>query len=828
MTRPGFALRLLLRDWHSGELRLIVLALIVAVASLTTVGFFTDRIEQTIEIQATELLAADLVLSATAPVPASIGEQARRMRLQTTSVTAFRSVVVKEDRFQMAEVKAVAAGYPLRGELRVADRLFGEEYTPAGIPAPGEAWADSRLLQQLGVELNEQIELGATHLTLSRVLTFEPDRGGDIFNIAPRLMINRADVAATGLILPGSRVSYYLLLGGEAESVAAFRQWFEAQHGGGTVKIRGIRDARPELKTALERASQFLGLAALVSVALAGMAVAMSTQRYVRRHLDYCAIMRCIGATQGTVLSIYLLQCLLLALLCSVLGTGLGFLGQAGLASLMSGLVQGELPAPSAWPAVSGLLTGLITVCGFAMPQLLRLRAVSPMRVLRRDLTPVPVSSRLVYVLAILALALLLPWQSGDVSLSLYSFAGLLATGVALALAARGAIYLIRRLRLSGVVLRYGLANVSRRGGQSIAQVLGIGLGLTAMLLLFLIRTDLLENWRESLPAGTPNYFLINVQPDEVRQLGDFIFERGRLLTEFYPMIRGRLVRINDRPVSPEDYADDRARRLVAREFNLSFAEQMQGHNRLVAGHWWASGETGVFSVEEGIAQTLGIRMGDHLTYLVAGREVSAVASNLRWVEWDSFNVNFFVVSDPATLAGYPATYITSFYLPPAERLLLSDIVREFPSVTVFDVDAILTQVRQLMNQVIRTIEYVSGFTLLAGLIVLFAALQTTHDERLQESALLSSLGASRRQILGALLAEFLCLGLIAGLLAAFGATLVEWLLAHYVFNLTMSLNPVIWFFGPLLSMVLIGVGGVLGTRHVLSAPPMRVLRQGT
>lgn len=820
-----FSLRSLMRDWRSGELGIMVIALIIAVASLTTVGFFTDRIEQAMEIQATELLAADLVLSSTAPIPEPVIDKARLFGLVTSLSTTFRSVVVSSEKLQMAEVKAVQPGYPIRGVLRVSDHLFAEEHVTDEIPETGQVWLDSRLLQQLGLDIGDQIELGASALTVSKVLTFEPDRGGDIFNIAPRLLMNHADIGATELILPGSRVNFHLLLGGSAEQITGFRRWFEINHAD-NIKLRGIRDARPELKSALERASQFLGLAALVSIALAGMAVAMSTQRYVKRHLDHCAIMRCLGAAQRTVLLVYLLQCVILALLCSLIGSATGYAGQEGLASLMSGLVQGDLPKPSLQPIVTGLLTGIITVCGFAVPQLIRLRSVSPMRVLRRDLAPLPAASLVVYTMAIIALALLMPWQSGDLKLSLYSFAGLLGTALALVAAAKLIIIFIRRLNIRGVAFRYGLANVSRRGSQSAAQILGIGLGLTVMLLLFLIRTDLLENWSERLPSGTPNYFLINIQPDQVADLSNFIFAQGRVLTEFYPMVRGRLIQINDRNISPDQYQDDRARRLVSREFNLSFANAMQADNKLTDGNWWQPEEHGVLSVEEGIAKTLGIHKGDRLTYSVAGRKVSAMVKNLRRVEWDSFNVNFFVISSPKTLQGYPATYITSFYLPVTERVLLSAVVRQFPSVTVFDVDSILSQVRILMEQVIRTVEYVFCFTLLAGVIVLFAALQTTHDERVQESALMRSLGASRHQILSGLLTEFVCLGLVAGVLAAFGATLVEWILAHYVFNLSVMINPWIWLFGPLLSMVIIATGGLIGTRHVLTTPPMLVLRQ--
>ncbi len=523
---------------------------------------------------------------------------------------------------------------------------------------------------------------------------------------------------------------------------------------------------------------------------------------------------------------IYVIQVLLLALIGSTVGTVIGYVCQSGLAELMSGLVQNQLPPPSSWPILSGVITGIVTACGFAIPQLARLNLVSPMRVLRRDLQPLAVSGWVVYLFAVLALAALLPWQSGELSLSLYSLLGLILTSVLLVLTAGLCLRGLRKINAQGAALSYGLSNLPRRGSRSVAQIVGIGLGMTVMLLLFVIRTDLLVEWRDRLPAGTPNYFLINIQPDEVSSLSDYLFQQGKVLAEFYPMIRGRLVKLNDEPIDIESYSDERAQRLLSREFNLSFADHMQSHNKLVEGDWWQPGETDVFSVEQGIAETIGIKVGDQLTYNVAGSEVSGIVKNLRFVEWDSFNVNFFVMSDPQTLGDYPAAWITSFYLPSSDRKVLNEIVQRFPSVTVFDVDAILTQVRTLMERVIRTVEYVFLFTVLSGIVVLFAALQTTHDERRHESALLKALGAKHRIILHSLIIEFAVLGLIAGLLSALGASLVAALLAEFVFRMSFALNTSVFVIGPLVGVSIVIISGLLGTRRVLSTPPIAALRQ--
>lgn len=821
------SLKSLKRDWRSGELRLIAVAVVVAVASLTSVHFFTDRVRQATELNATELLAADLVLGSPAPIPADIINQARAVGLTTTITTGFRSVVVAGKKMHISEVKAVENGYPIRGKLRTSDTLFGKEQVADDLPEPGTVWADARLLQMLGLRVGDVLNLGASKLTVTRVLTYEPDRGGNFFNIAPRLLMNQSDLPATKLILPGSRVRYHLLVGGNGDAVRQFRREVEAGHQR-QLQIRSIRDARPEIKTALDRAEQFLGLAALVSIALAGLAVAMSAQRYASRHFDNCAIMRCLGTEQAAITKLYLVQLLILSVISSLVGCGIGYLAQKGLSVMAAGFVKHGLPAPSLQPIVTGLVTGIITVLGFAMPQILRLRNVSPLRVLRRDLEPVPIKSMTAYIVAICALALLTPWESGNSLLTMYVFLGMIATALALVIGTRLMIAWLNRLRSRvGVASRYGLANIARRKNQSISQIVGIGLGVMVMLLLTLIRTDLLENWRDSIPEGTPNYFLINIQPDEVDTLKSYLQQHGVETSYMNVMVQARLAAINGKPVNPEGYDNERSRRMADRNYNLTWDAKLPQSNRIVAGHWWNDRSDGrvELSLEQDIAQELGVTLGDKLTFTITGQKVTGKVTSIRWIDWDSFDVNFFVVANPGALDGFPGTWVTSLYLPPDKRPLMIDLVRVFPSVTIIDVDAILTQVRDIMDQVIRTVEFVFGFTLLAGVVVLLAALQTTHDERIYESALLSSLGANRKQILSSLVAEFLCLGLAAGLLSAFAASIIEAVLTNAVFRMDIVINPWVWLIAPLVCVTLIIFAGLAGTRKVLNTPPIVALR---
>jgi putative ABC transport system permease protein len=831
MNTFKFALIALKRDWYSGELRLIGISILLAVACLTSVSFFTDRVRRATEQQATELLAADLVLISSSKIKYDVIKQAIDSGLSYSLNESFRSVIVKDEKLELAEVKAVDSNYPIRGRLRISNILFGKEQMTDSIPAQGTVWIDSRLLQVLQIDIGDSINLGASQLTVSKILTHEPDRGGDLFNIAPRLLMNRNDLDTTGLILPGSRIQYRLLLGGNTESISQYREKIEQGQTdiGNNIRVQGIKDARPEIKTALERAEQFLGLAALVSIALAGLAIAMSAQRYATRHYDVCAIMRCLGLQQKQITQIYLFQLLILALLCSLLGCAVGYIAQEGLNRLMIGLTQVSLPKPSLLPLFSGIFAGLITVLAFALPQLMRLRTISPLRVLRRDLKPLPINNYLIYIVAVLALIFLSPWQSGNIKLTIYTLLGLFITAIILAISAKLMLHLLKRLQPKlKMAARYGLANVTRRSNQSTIQVIGIGIGITVMLLLTLIRTDLLENWKNRLPDNAPNYFLINIQPDQVNDVRSFLSSSLNQDISLYPMIRARLIKINNEMVDSEHYKDPRAKRLAAREFNLSYAEKMQEDNRLTSGSWWPEErkKENYFSVEEGIAKTLGINLGDYLTYAIAGQKIKGRVTNLRWVEWDSFNVNFFVVTNPQALTSHPSTFISSFYISDSEQPLLIDLVKEFPSITILDLDAILKQVRAIMDQVVRAIEFIFGFTLLTGLIILFAALQSTHDERSSESALMSALGASRKQIVSGLVAEFLFLGLITGLLSAFAASIIELILAEFVFKIDIIINPLIWIIAPAVCCFIIVITGLSGTRKVLLTPPMTVLRK--
>jgi putative ABC transport system permease protein len=834
MKQVAFALRLLARDWRAGEMRVLAAALVIAVASMTSVGFFTDRIHVAMQQQTGELLGADLVLLSSAAPPAAWTAQADAHALRHAMTLSFPSVVLAGERTQLMEVKAVSSGYPLRGVLRVALTGYGVEMPTDSIPEAGTAWLDARALNTLGLVVGDVVRLGTLDIRVTKVLAYEPDRGGDFFSIAPRLLMNVADVPRTGLLGPGSRVSYRLLLAGRRDALQSLRDRLQPGLVAGQ-RFLDASDARPELKSALERAQRFLGLAALVSVILAGVAVASATRRYVARHLDSSALMRCFGATQNQITLLFSLQILVLGLVASLVGCALGYAAQEVLARLLAGIISGKLPAPSAWPVLVGVLTGLITLAGFSLPSLLRLKTVPPQRVLRRDMGPLPTRSITLYGAALAAMALLLVWQAADAQLAMYVIGGVMAALLVLTLSAYLLVRALGVLRGSvGVAWRYGMANIARRSGASVAQVAAFGIGIMLLLLLSLVRGDLLSAWERTLPQDAPNQFLINILPEQVPAVRQFLAQRlqdsgvTRGAPLLHPMVRARLTAINGREVLPEEYTDDRARRLLEREFNLSWGDTLQADNHIVAGQWWGRAGRGrtELSVEQGLATSLGLRLGDELTYRIADRELRVRITSLRTVSWDSFRANFFVLTPPGVLEDYPATYITSFYLPPTNRDLLGALVRAFPNVTIIDVDAMMTRVRSIMQRVNLSVQYVFLFTLLAGLTVMYAAIQSTRDERVHESALLRTLGASRRQLLQGLAAEFMLLGLLAGVLASFVATLAGYVIARQVFHFDYAFDPQLWLAGTLGGTLCVGFFGVWGTRFILHQPPLQVLRE--
>ncbi|SCY71705.1 putative ABC transport system permease protein [Nitrosospira sp. Nl5] len=833
MNAIKLSFRMLRRDWRAGELRVLAFALVIAVGGMTTVGFFADRVQLALSRQGNQLLGADLIIFADHPLPPHYADEAKQLGLTVSTAVKFPSMAAKGENTLLTEIKAVTAGYPLRGELRISEDFRDVPSSRVtrianAIPPPGSAWVDEKLMIRLDLQRGDTIELGASNFTVSALITQEPDYSIGFINLRPRVLINAADLPATGLVQHGSRIGYRLLVSGESGEVENFRKWAQSHLTLGE-RIEGIRDARPEIKAALERAEKFLSLAALASVVLAAAAAALAVRRFTQRHLDGCAVMRCLGASQPAMLRLYLCHFAALGLIASGAGCLLGFVAQEALAFWLSGLVDAELPWPSVWPAVHGLLTGLVLLLGFALPPLLNLRSVPALRVLRRDIGMQNPDSLIGYALGLAALSVLFLWKAGDVRLGASVMGGFAAAIAVFGLLGFMLVKALAHMRSqTGGAWRYGLASIRRRATSSVVQAVALGLGLMALLALTLIRDDLLQNWRTSLPSDAPDHFLVNIQKGQLEPLAAFFKQHHFMQPPIFPMVRGRLTAINGNAIAAGDYADIRARRLVEREFNLSWAAEMQSDNQIIKGRWWKSGDTGkaVMSMEEGIAKTMGFGLGDTLTFDVAGSTFSATITSLRKVDWDSFRVNFFIVTPPGLLESYPATYITSFHLPPERMEVANQLIKAFPNLLVIDVATIISQVHKMIEQVTKAVEFVFLFTLLAGVAVLYAAIASTQDERIHEAAIFRTLGAKRGQLARAWAAEFAILGGLAGLFAAAGASALGYVIGEYTLNLAYTFNPWIWLIGLLVGIIGVTVAGLMGTRSALSTPPLLTLRR--
>ncbi|MBK7765870.1 MAG: FtsX-like permease family protein [Sulfuritalea sp.] len=826
MISLRLALRMLARDWRAGELTVLGIALVLAVAALTSVGFLTDRVEQALRLESHQLLGGDLLLTADHPWADTFRREAAARGLRQAESVTFPSMVSLGGAALLAEIKAVSAGYPLRGSLRTAPLLNAADAATPRVPQAGEAWPDERLATTLSLAPGTSLALGRIAVSSGPVLTLEPDRGMNVFALAPRLMINLADLPATGLIQTGSRVSYRLHLAGEAAAVAAFESWARDQLGRGE-RIESLDNARPEIRNVTERAQRFLRLAALLAVILAAVAVALAAERYMRRHLDGCAVMRCMGASAGKLLMIHGGEFLLFGLAATLAGCFAGYAVQAALQQLLAGLLVARLPAPSLLPWLHGLLVGLTLIVGFALPPLLRLKRVPTIRVLRREWSASEPASVGAYLLGALVLAGLMLWMAGELRLGLIVLVGFMIALGFFALMARLLLATLSRLRPAGggYGWRHGLANLRRRLAATLVQAVALALGLTALLLLTVARGDLLDSWLARVPSNAPNRFAINIQPDQRGAIADFFKARGLPAPELEPMVRGRLVQVNGQAVGPESYADDRAQRLVDREFNLSWSALLPAGNTVSGGRWHGATQAAEFSVEQGLAETLRLKLGDRLAYDIAGNRVEAVITSFRKLDWDSMRVNFFVMSPPAVLDNFPASYITSFHLPAENANVIPELVRAFPNLTVIDVEALVRQLHATIDQVARAVQLVFGFAVLAGLAVLYAALQASSDERRHELAVLRALGARRRQLAGALLAEFAALGALAGLLAGIAASLIGWGLARFAFRLDYLPQPGLWLVGLLAGAVLVIVAGWLGAASMLRQSALPALR---
>jgi putative ABC transport system permease protein len=834
MSSWSFAVKSLLRDLRAGELSVLLTAIIVAVAAMTAVGFFTDRVGRAIKMQAGAVLAADVVVSSPTPIEPSFLGDAAAAGLATAESMSFLTMVLPVDENNesnaLTMITAVTDGYPLRGELLVADIMFGETSPAAGVPEPGTAWAEPGLLGRMNVDVGDGVLVGERTLKITRVLEYQPNQmTGGMTQLAPGMMVNLSDVPSFNVIRPGSRATYRELFAGPEAPMQAFRSQIDASKSD-ALRVRGLEDAGEQITAAIDRAQRFLTLASLVTVILAAVATAMAARRYALRHLDTIALMKSVGATQSFVQNSTLSQLALVIVGTAIVGSVIGFVAQAGLISLAGDALKVSLPPTSLSAGILGLITAATITIGFALPHLLQLKNTAPIRVLRHDLPPPKMSSGATYGIAIGTLLVMI-WSIVRDLLLVVLIAGGLAVVAALAVAGGWLlVILLSRFRgAAGVAWRYGLANVSRRGRESVVQIVAFAMSLMVLLLLTVVRTDILDEWRATLPDDAPNYFLINIDPEQWPGIQQFFLDELDAEPDYLPFIRGKMVRLKGQSIADYEFASERGERFARQETNLTWGSALPDSNRVTAGEWWGeeySGEIQV-SLSADVFSALGLTIGDTIGFDIGGEQFDAPVTSARAIEWDSLRPNFYVMLSPGLAEQLPQTIIASVHVPPDRRLVLNSFVRAYPGVTVFDLEVILGQVRMVIDRASMSVQYVFLFTMLAGVIVLLAAIQATRDERRFESALLHTLGAQRRTILQGIAVEFIALGSLAGVLAAFGATAVGFVIAERVFQLDYTVDPLLWIAGLVVGSLVVGLTGTLATRKAVNEPPVVVLRDG-
>ncbi|BCX88669.1 putative ABC transport system permease protein [Methylomarinovum tepidoasis] len=823
MNDLRLAWRLLKRDWRGGELGILLLALLIAVTATTAIVLAGGRLSRTMTLQAADFLAADLVVSGHRPLPRAWLEQGRALGLETAETVAFATMLVEGERLLLAGVKAVSAGYPLRGWLKV--RRGGIEAEVRHPPPPGRVWVARRIPGELGLEVGDVLHVGEAGLAIDGVLTFEPDVRGGFSRFAPRVLMRLKDLPATGVLGPGSRAHYAYLFAGDEARIRRLRVWLEKHLQPGQ-RLLDIYQERPDIGRALRRAERFLGLASVVVVVIAGVAVAMAARRYSERHFDAVAVLKCLGADSMRVLRLHLYQFLLLGLGAGLVGSGTGWALQEGLVRLLRALLPPHLVAPRWQDFGFGPLVAAVLLLGFALPPLLRLRRVAPLRVLRRDLLPIPVGAWLVYGAALLAVGSLLWRFSGEPRLIAWILGGGSAALLVLALLTMALLWGLRlwadRWPLAG---RLALLGLTRHPGAALGQILAFAVTLAAMALGTRVQGDLLETWRAQLPADAPNYFVINLFPGEVADFERSLRQIGAKPSAFYPVVRGRLLAIDGEDVKRRARPDSVGEAAVNRELNLTWAVRLPRGNRLLAGRWWPRQAGPQVSVERDLAQSLGIELGSRLAFLIEGRRLEAVVTSIRQVRWDSMTPNFYVIFAPGDLDGFAATYMSSFYLPPDRQPQLATLLRAFPNATLIDVDMILKHLRRILRQVSFAVQAMLGFALLAGVVVLAAAVRSALDARIRQGALLRTLGARQRLLRRSQGLEFALLGGIAGVLAVAVSEALAWGLYTWVFHLDFRPRAAVWWGLPLIGAVLTSVAGMWSCRGVLRASPLTLLR---
>ncbi len=835
------ALRMTHRDWRAGQLRFLLLALVLAVSALSSVGFFAERIRESLNRDAAQLLGGDLVINSDHKIPAEWLNKGRTLGLTTAQTVAFTSMAQvgsgEQSSSTLTMLKAVSPGYPLRGQIKIGEREEEAGTPTSAVPEPGSVWIDQSLLTVLNVKLGGQLRLGDKEFVIAKLIKAEPDRGAAIASFLPRILMHEADIPATNLIQFGSRVSYRFLFNGKQDrhdpALQEYQKWLQQQIDSGNLKgvsVESMQTGKKDMQSTLSRAEQFFGLIGVLTALLAAVAIALAARRFMQKHIDSYAMLRFLGLSQNQVLAMFFLEFLYIGLIASVLGALLGYLAHFVLAQALANFVLADLPPASIMPALRALVTGLLILFGFAVPPLLQLRNVPHNRVIRREQDAPRAGTLAAYLMGLATFSILLVWQSGDLKLGLISAAGFVAAFALFAACGWLLLFVLRKLRpaLRNPSWRFAITSLQRRPGATILQIVSLALGLMALLLLTVERGDLLAAWQKAIPENAPNRFVINIQPEQKED----VYARLKKANNgqdfpYYPTTRGRLVSINDKPAKLSDYEEEASRRLLDREFNLSMMQNLPVNNEVIEGTWHAPDSSiSEISLEKSIAKSLKLKLGDKLSFEIAGQTVVGQVTSIRKLDWNSMRVNFYAIFNMKAMQDVPQTWITAFHLPEGQSAVTNTLTRDYPNLTIIDTSTMIKQAKDIIDQITVAVEFLFSFTLVAGILVLYAALLGSQDERSRESGLLRALGATRAQLSRAQSVEFFLVGSVAGLLAASAAAAIGWSLATFIFQFEWHVNWQLWAIGAVSGAACAMIGGWFGLRAVLNRPPLETLRE--
>ncbi|GAB1265046.1 ABC transporter permease [Aurantivibrio infirmus] len=836
------AFRLLWRNWRSGEVKILASALMLAVAVVTAISVFTNRLEIALVKESAAFLGADQVVESSQNISERWFVEAEQFGVEQARAVEFISMVFSSDTMNLASVKAVTRKYPLLGDLLVSEVPFAvadQDISIAeGIPAPGEAWVDSRLLPLLEAQLGSEIQVGDKRLTVTKVIISEPDRGGGMAMISPRLLMNEQDLLATNVIQPGSRVSYKWLLSGTNSQLDKTLEWLQPKltdH----QRLLNLESSQQQLANALDRGKRFLLLAGIVGVLLAGVAIAIAAQQFAARHVDQVALMKSLGAGANKVRYLYVMQLLILAACAALVGLAVGEIIQRLVTTTLASLFPVVLGSASVSAYGTGVMTGFVCLLFFALPPLWHLPTIPPIKILRRELPIKHLRAWAQGSFGVAAVLLLIFIYSGNVFLTFSVFLSLAALVTIAACIAWWMLRVGRQLGMrAGSVWRLALASLQRNPGQSTMQILVFSTAIMLLLAMTVIRTSLIGEWQLQLPENAPNHIFLNIAGGE-RDAIQLMLDENELDVdgEFSPMLRGRLTQRNGEAFSEETREENW---VLRRELNFSWTDKLPEDNEIVEGEWFSVGAEkvnfpnenaneveviGGVSVEVEVAERLGLAIGDVLQFSIGGLNANLQVQNFRSVNRDSFEWYLFLM-EPGVLDKFSPVYRRDVYLPAEKKLFVNDLLLAHPTVTVFEFDKILEQIRNIVTQVSRGVELVLWLVIVGGLLVLLAAVNASMDTRLQEAGLLRALGSRRQLILGSVWTEFSVLGFFAGLLAVIGSEVLLLGLQFWILDVPVQPHLMIWVLGTLIGTVLIGLLGLISCRRVVTAAPAVVLRE--